>query len=299
MSYWLIPRIRVRAANAMVANYAVGAVPVLAINLFVHKLGLVTRCRPVRVAILHHDAQLLGEYGTNDFYQFHPQQRRGATFINSRDYSSHNKHALSLQPTVSCHLTLSLLIEMLGQARKPAIETFLSTARISGGQIDGHGELQSDPELDGVMKGAHAITSGFWVVERSDLIDPAAPVESLIRALGTRPPVKARMEERENAPMVESLPPSKSVTSHALGYAWLAPAVLGYAMITPFDRRTGVRQAEYPSGHGETLHAFSEPLLGVVQYVPSRQLIGSIPFWQHRWLRDDVFVVQQSPASHF
>ena len=76
--------------------------------------------------------------------------------------------------------------------------------------------------------------------------------------------------------------------------AWvvLAASVLGYAMTTPFAKRAGVRQTQ----QGDTpLHAFCEPLLGLVQYVSTGHYgPRPLPFWEHSWLQDDVFVVRQS-----
>ena len=77
----------------------------------------------------------------------------------------------------------------------------------------------------------------------------------------------------------------------ALPHSWLAATVLGYAMTTPFARRRGVRMTD----DGTTpLHAWCEPLLGLVQYV-SRHRHGQrpIPFWRMEWMQDDVFIVTQ------
>lgn len=280
MSYLHLSRLRVRAANALAGNYAINAAPVMAIVLFVHNLGLKTGCRPRRVAILHHDGQLLGEFGSDGFFDFHPQQRRGATFIDATDYSSKNPHALSLQPTASCHLVLSLLIEVDGPVNRRKIERFLRTARIAGGSVDEVGDVAVQDDLD-----ALTLRNGYWLIERSDLMAAHPnPVDALIAAIGSRAP--RRKVEPDPTP--------------ALPQSWLAATVLGYAAITPFARRDGVRMTGiHPDDDGEQpLHAYSEPLLGLVQYV-SRRDYGPrpIPFWEHAWLHDDVFVVRQTQTS--
>lgn len=274
MTYLLLPRLRIRAANALAGNYAISPAQVMACVLFGHNLGLKTNCRPQRVAILHHDAQMLGEYGSDGFYDFHPQQRRGATFIDRVDYSSKNAHALSLQPTASCHLTLSLLIEVKGSVNIDRIKFFLGAARIAGGSIDGHGEISAAHDLDGLL-----LPKGFWLIERSDLLQTdGSPVDALITAIG-RKAAKAQVATPSN--QVPALPQS-----------WLAASVLGYAMTTPSEVRAGVRQTD----KGKTpLHAFCEPLLGLVQYVSTKNYgARSIPFWEYAWLPGDVFVVRQS-----
>lgn len=274
MSYLLLSRLRIRAANALAGNLAISPAQVLACVLFGHNLGRKTGCKPLRVAILHHDAQLLGEYGSDGFYDFHPQQRRGATFIDAVDYSSRNPHALSLQPSASCHLTLSLLIEVQGSINTQRLQRFLRTARIAGGAIDGYAELQSGAELDELR-----LPKGFWLIERSDLLQgEGSPVDALVAAIGHKP-------ARHVAPEAEG-------TAPPLPESWLAASVLGYAMTTPFEVRAGVRQTD----SGETpRHAFCEPLLGLVQYVSSRDYGQRlIPWWEHGWLQDDVFVVRQA-----
>ena len=280
MSYLLFPRLRIRAANAMAGNLAISPTPVLACVLFGHNLGLKTGCRPQRVAIVHHDAQLLGEYGNDGFYDFHPQQRRGATFIDSIDYSSKNPHALSLQPTASCHLTLSLLFEVKGSIDRQRIESFLRTARIAGGNIDHHGEIAAADDLDDLH-----LPKGFWLIERSDLLQSeASPVDALVAAIGR----KAAKAEASTGQTGEETPP--------LPESWMAASVLGYAMTTPFEARAGVRQTD----HGETpLHAFCEPLLGLVQYVSTGDYgQRPTPWWEHSWLQDDVFVVRQCQPTY-
>lgn len=276
MSYLLLPRLRIRAANALAGNYAITPAQVMACVLFAHNLGLQTGCRPQRVAILHHDAQLLGEYGSDGFYDFHPQQRRGATFIDAVDYSSKNPHALSLQPSASCHLTLSLLLEINGRLNVDNIRQFLRSARIAGGCIDSHGDIATAHELDELK-----LPKGFWLIERSDLLQgEGSPVDALLAALG-RKPTKASPPATEPSAEPPPLPES-----------WLAASVLGYAMTTPFAKRAGVRQTQ----QGDTpLHAFCEPLLGLVQYVSTGHYgPRPLPFWEHSWLQDDVFVVRQS-----
>lgn len=273
MSYLLLPRLQVRTANAQACSYVINAAPVMALNLFVHNLGRTTGCTPTGVAILHHDAQLLGEHG-HGFFNFHPQQRRGATFINSQDYSSKNKHALSLQPTASCHLLLSLLIRCEGPVDVDEVEEFLATARIAGGQLVEH---EAPMQLDSLDAVHERTRTGFWVIERQDLMrsDPD-PLDALFSVIGRRSSESEKQDDQEQP---------------ALPLSWLTPTVLGYAATTSLARRAGVRMTD----DGEVpLHAYCEPLLGLVQYVSVRDYGDRpIPFWRHHWPRQDVFIVQQ------
>ncbi len=310
MAYYLtLPRLEISHANAQASGHVINACPVMAITLFAHNLARhVYQSSPytlpyeqVRVAILHHDAQLLGEGGANGFFNFQPQLRRGATFIDKTDYSSKNPHALSLQPTATCHLTLTLLLELPAAPNLDEVKAFLRQARLAGGKVERHEAptVQSGDVEDLLSQ----LPGGFWVVERTDLMqtDPD-PLTALYRAIAYQHADPAPLPLAEKAG--DDHAPAKdwsSDTPRPLPMSWLVPTVLGYAGITPFARRGGVRMSnDRRTGELTTPdHAFAEPLLGLVQYVGRRRWVEShpieaIPFWQPQWLQDDVFVVTQT-----
>jgi CRISPR-associated protein Csy2 len=263
MNFLYLPRIRVQAANAYATSWLINAAPVMALTMFAHNLGRNIGAFPQGVAVIHHDAQLLGEKGSTFYGRLYPQQRRGATFINGEDYSSKNEHALSLQPTATCHLTLSLVFSFDEGIDIDAVKDFMKSARISGGQVIGC----SDPEVTGdYEKLRRRLKSGFWVIERPDLMQSQGdPLDAVIKATGVRQSVSGSGE---------------------LPNSWVVPTVLGYAAITGFKQRGGVREG-YP-------HAFCESLVGLVQYVSLRDYgERPIPFWRHQWLSEDVFVINQ------
>lgn len=267
LDYVLLPRLQVQAANAQAAWWLLNAAPVVAATLFAHNLGRQTGRFPVGVGIVHHDAQFLGErfYG-----RLRPQQRRGAVFVDNDDYSSKNKHALSLQPTATCHLNWSLLLAYAdGGPSAHKLNTFLSRARLAGGQIIAHAKPQALENPGAVRK---TVRSGYWLIERGDLMAEGDPLDALIRATTQKAAGTA-------APAAEGQPPPAPSS-------WIVPATLGYAPITEFARRGGVREG-YP-------HAYAEPLVGLVQYVSVHQYTEpSPPLWRHAWLDSDVFVVTQ------
>lgn len=318
----LIPGLQVQAANAMAGQHFVSTAPVMQASLFGHALGREVGRQPDAVAVLHHDAQLLAESGPGFYGRYHPQQRRGAVFIDDTDYSSKNKHALSLQPTFSAHLRLTVILRFRDAPIVSDVQRFLWHARFSGGQVIGHDRVQAFDSEEALLKHAKA---GWWLIERSDLVDPAAPVESLLGALGRRPrradlpklqtvlastttldPDDQMIEldpsdeygqddedsfgfapngDEDESETIDDASPAEPLD---LGSGWLAPAVLGYAATTDFARRTGAR--------GDYLHAFGESLVGLVQFVSARRWRdrqAPIPWWQHGWLQDDVFIVTQ------
>lgn len=267
MSYLVIPRMRVEGVNIVNSSLLIGGPPVLAAYFMAHALGrkLGEGVRVQAVALVVHQYTPLGE----SFYGiFHPQLRRGAAFtfgpsLNSTDYSSKNKQALSLQPVASAHMCVTLIIKVDTIASLEPVDSFLSSGRLAGGTIRSHGELLLRNDLDGAFA---AINSGFVVMDRRDLLEKAAGTtraEQFVAALG-----------------------HKAVKGD--GLEWLAATCVGHAAITPFEHRSGVREGYE--------HAFSEPLLGLVQYVSVRQCKEAALeqcLWHPNWMQADVFRLYQ------
>ncbi|HAO31908.1 MAG TPA: type I-F CRISPR-associated protein Csy2 [Candidatus Competibacter sp.] len=292
-TYLLIPRIQVQGANAQAAWWLVNSAPVMACVMFGHALGRHLKQPSTGVAIVHHAAQLHGE----QFGYFRPEQRRGAVFINKDDYSSKNKHALSLQPTASFSGEFSLIVEFgeLADIERSEVKNFLFKARLAGGQIIKHDECRviEPQELN------QCIRSGFWLVDRRDLMQKAEGedwLDALLRVTARR--------ERRKADAPSEAPTSADATELSddedgyddrwgrvetrapLPSTWMVATTLGYALLTPPAARAGAREG-YP-------HAFAEPLVGPVQYVSLRQFGDrSLPVWRLDWPRDDVFLLSQ------
>ena len=355
MSYVLIPYLNVRHANALAGQHVINAAPIMAVNLFVHHLARKLGCSredpaAVRVAVIHHHAQMLGE--SKGFF-FRPQQRRAATFIDNHDYSSKNKYALSLQPVATFHWDLSLVIHFPGPVNEVELQKQLYQGRIAGGQIEAF--LASGILIEDECFTPDQLPRGSWIIDRSALLQDEAlgnPLDALMHYIGHQHPdpgaaawqaylsqrgapenedetEAAEEEEPADSPEPEildfnaSLPKSDEAEADAdpespqntaaeasatlpvpLPYAWLTPTVLGYAALTPFTQRYGVRMTTDPTT-GAPLqsppHAFVEPLLGLVQYVSrarwqAARPLSPIPFWHAYWPQEDVFLVHQ-PAQ--
>lgn len=283
MSYLLIQNMRVQAANMHHSSFLVGGPPVMAAYLFGHAMGRELGFSVTGASLIHHQMTPLGQfaYGT-----FMPQQRRSAslTFTNKagKDYSSKNKQALSLQPVATAHLRVSLVLEVDDTPSSDAVRGFLAGravtgfdpkcgksstgGRFSGGQIVGHGLVDSFEDVDAALK---QVTSGFFVMDRKELLEPRDgkhQAELLIEHLGCYP---------------DKVP----------GASWLSSACVGYAAITSFEARDGAR-----SGCD---HAYAEPLIGMVQYRSVRDAPKEIfdVFWSPQWVSVDVFRVHQSQSE--
>lgn len=311
MNFWLLPRLRVQAANAMATNWVVNNAPISAAVLFGHALGRRLQVSVLGVGYIHHHGEHLGELpNKKGQFQYLPQQRRGATFINKNDYSAKNKHALSLQPTATCHLTVSLVVAVDGDSvvDPEQLHSFVYGGRLAGGQIIECGEPQLFEDASSLRE---SLPHGFWLVERTDLINPDAPLESMLEALypvvpnlpkakSVKGAASATAEEENSSPEgedeeesddfadlipVEGALPSDGADQEATNdRAWLVPTTLGYTTTTPYAERAFVR------GEPGTLHAFCEPLVGLVQYRHTRNTPPNLPLWQHRWQSDEVFI---------
>lgn len=264
-TYLILPRLHVCNANAQPAAWMIGPPPVTAYAGFAHALARACGAGHHQgVGIVHHDIQFLGEVEKGTLY---PHQFRAASFIDKDDYASSNKHALSLQPSARCHLTVSLAIRF--DAELPVdlqrVAAFLRGARLAGGAIVSHlfSETKDDCLLEDerdVARITKAIGAGFGLHERTDLMSLQADDEDLLDTF-------LRVTDRSHTRDKED--------------SWILPTALGYAQITPARPRANVR--------GGLPHAFAEPLIGLIQY---RQLrTHDLPFWRYTCPRPGVFVV--------
>jgi CRISPR-associated protein Csy2 len=260
--YLVLPRLEVQGANAQSAFWCMYGPPVIAATMFSHAL-----CRSLGiteyeegVCIIHHTFQRLAE----DFkgnWQFRPHQRRGAVFINEHDYSSKNKHALSLQPTASMHLSWSLVIKLHEDAvvSEKKVDNFLAKAKFAGGTLLHHEKVTLTDEYEELVK---ILPRGFFVIDRSDILADRANGNSLLQT-ALQMIYEKNDEESNNS--------------------WLSLTTLGYAPLTEFKKRRGVRE--------DYSHVYAEPLVGFVQYIHNHGAVKQkIPFWSYGWTDENLFL---------
>lgn len=261
--YAILPHIEVQAANLHTSGLLLGGAPIMAANLFAHAICRRLGVQDTGVIYIHHDRQDLGSFA---YGRFTPAQRRGSVFINKSDYSSKNPHALSLQPTASCHLRLSLLVRLEARRvpRLAKLRACLANARFAGGQIIGMGEVQlvSAENLHQILH--QTIKHGFVVIDRQDVLTAYQRTH--------------RLDRLQAFTRLLALTPTG--LAHAFGkqhaLVFLSATNVGYALLEPpTEARTGVRQAYDINGDMlPTAHAYAEPLLGLVQYVSIQQLFA-------------------------
>lgn len=257
--YLLLPRLDVRHANAMSAYWVLSPEVVMAARQMAHALArhLGIPGQDAGVAIVHHHVDMLGEQLPRDS-RFKPHQRRGAVLIDRHDYSSRNKHALSLQPTASMHLRVTLIFRFKAGCAldEDAIRDFLRGGRLAGGQIVDYGKLKAFATESELRR---ELPSGHLVADRS-----AALVSDGKYSLCDQFFDALHNEE------------------------WLVPATLGYATITPLAYRPGARGA-FPL-------AYAEPLVGLIEYQSLNRVADhdALAYWDYDFPEPGVYCLTQT-----
>lgn len=293
-SFVVIPYIKVQAANFQSNGLMMGGAPLMAAAMFSHHLARQIDCKDVGFHYIHHDMQRLG---AEAYGRFTPAQRRGATFIGKTDYSSKNKYALSLQPTASCHLLFSLVIQF--NTRRPDLDALIKTlkrSKFAGGHILEFGQIDSFTDIDEALK---PIRSGFLIRDRHDLLESYQKayqvnrLQAFTQLLAHRP-----QQKNSDVAVLEHLPEET--------LAWLSATTLGYALLEqPTTERSGIRHAE---AQDQTEHAYAEPLTGLIQYQSLNQILHETDLenskypedyldqlqWSYHWIKNDVFLLQQN-----
>lgn len=286
-----IPRMRISHANAMQAWWLMAPPSPMTVQGFVRAMGLKCGFRHQSVALAHHGVQWLAQEKENGHFvemddstvrfwnkKVFPQQQQGATFIDKQDHIA-SGFAKGLQPTARCHTEMSVVVD-IGESplELRRVNDFLWSARMGGGAIVEHGEPSICASAEEALK---KIGGGFWVVDRADLAlqkmqeHHLSGTEAVISVLGENARHKHRYyslpeQKQEALPMPES---------------WLSANVIGFAALEDPKQRVGVRE--------DVLHAYAEPLVGLIQY-RSVRAEKRIPFWQYHTTPQGVYLMKGS-----
>lgn len=262
---WISVRhIQAQKANINTCGFAVGGAPLSAAWGFATALLRQQGLTPKGFALAVHDRQAHGEWNGN---LFEPAQRRGSGFTYERtssglcvssDYIA-GGHTLSLQPVIEADMTVSVAIAV--DADKSvfdvldAVNAELPELRFAGGAIAGTPQVSAAGSAEQALAD---IGSAWWVMDRRDLLAGRPDkLHAFVNALGRR------------------------------NYPWISAACCGWATTTGFSRRADSR-----NGY---VHAWGEPLIGLVQYVQPADLPDdrNKVFWQAKWHDTDAFVFSQ------
>lgn len=275
----------------MVSWNVVGAPPITAhlgfAGAIAHRWGLKAK----GIAVLHHGVD---HEGTEKFGRLEPSRVRGVP-LQVNESARQKKFSLSDQPCALTHYEASLVLKMQGEAavleelREAAVDGRLkqwlqSTLRLAGGPLVSiGGVLLADYQNEALGK---LPKTGHFVVDVSQELSPEnAEQDPLDRAIALLYPRQDQgdgqsEENDEGSPKNDEDRPLKR---------WLALSNLGFLRLSEVAHREGVRQ--------DLPHAFAEPLLGLVEYVPLRRAArrSNLPiFWSFTHPQDDVIVARAS-----
>jgi CRISPR-associated protein Csy2 len=266
-----VSHLKVTGANVLSASWLVSPAQVIPALMFSHNMGRRTGFSPTGVAIVHHDYNLVGEWFSGGFGAYQRTEIGAGV--------SGNKVRGPSQPTILANMELSLYIEFEGDPpSESALKKFFEGGiRFSGGTAQirkpnsGYRQI-----VEGVKK-----ESGFWIVDRTDLVDPKQPLNSIVNNIGFKNFNKGKD-------------------------SWLCPAVLAHVMA---EGPIGTGREDYPQYYGE-------PCVGLVQYISVHEYKdfcssqtelsnrttpilwwGTIPVWRMNW--NEVPDLDENPVKIF
>lgn len=259
-----LPWIDVTDANATTAGWSLTPPGPTSFVGFAQAMAL--KCLPsnlshefIGVGVVMHDYRLRAEK-IDGTYSWFPHQLRAAALIDKEDYVA-STQSLSLQPTARCDLTVSLAVVFHEDASVDIekINLFMRNARVAGGTVAM--DLPPPVLLGNMDEVKKYIKTGFALHERPDLMAPADGEDALDALLRATLPTQKNLKENP----------------------FVMPATMGFAAVTDVAERLWSRDNH--------MHAFAEPLVGLVQWKSLNDASTSIPIWKYRTPADRVYLV--------
>lgn len=272
-AYLMIKRLRAQHVNTMTSWNVVGAPAITAhagfAGAIAHRYGL----KSSSVMVLHHG---LDHEGTYVYGRLYPNRVRGVPL--QPHASIPKKMDLSDQPFAVAHYEASLVVELEGDEEQfvelanaiheKHLEDWLyAQARFAGGVIRRVANMQLLQSLSAALD--HLPKSGHVVLDRRDLIEGrSASEDQLDAAIQHLYPLPEEGGRRPKGP-------------------WLAMSLVGFVRLTEPKPTLGARKS--------LPHAYVEPLLGLVEYRPYRQikdLLSERAFWSYTCPAEGAYAVQ-------
>lgn len=278
-AYIVLKNIRVNRLNMLQSPYLYSPAPVFSSVCAGHKLGCVLGCNVDGVGIVHHKASplieripQLPEKGGKGYMASRPVQFHGTPSGSEEKKAPKAPNALSLQPTVTAHLEISLVFKVSGSM--PSLEDIKDatrTLRISGGVIADLRKSQICAE-DTLANALDKTNNGFWIEDAMDV-------------------VSQRLEDGHDPVSAVFLRGEKN---------WLVPANLGFCAISEFKYRKGGRTLIGDDGTCvKVKNALADNMVGLVRYRPFVEIKGkmsagdSVGLWHFDFIDDSFYVVKQ------
>ena len=231
------------------------------------------------VGIVHRSAVKWEDFieNKNGFVSTVLLKRRGQCLFGACD-SRDGKHpqSNSIMPEALADIEVKLMLVCGRDVEPQDVEDVVLSMRLAGGRIARVDVARFENPTDAAR---NALRGGY-------LVDDVTPL--MAGADGNDGPVDPALA------LFETLAERSS--------PWMAPANLGYALLeNPQTNRAGTRDG-YP-------HAFCEPMIGLVRFVSSRQILEDVMesrlsfeqlLWRQHWIGDerDQFIVTNHPEAY-
>jgi hypothetical protein len=283
-NYVILPKIVVQHINVVQNSMFVSPHSMTAIALFLHAMSRKTEIEQNGFAFIQHDAYLdADEYEEYGRKVIAPHQKKGGTFFDDADYSSHSpgQPVVSLQPTVSANIDFSLILRYGDTVPDlSVIEDFLRDGKFQGGRICSFGRPS---QLKDISRLRNAIRTGYFIVDRRDLLlDSADKTEDMLSLL-----LKDKNKLADFS--ISTQDSSDDVDANSSDYRQeLSTATVGYAFLSDVVDSATFRQAD----SGQVKVGLTESLVGLVSLVSVHDTrLKEVPFWTRSTVNDDVFLL--------
>ena len=194
-------------------------------------------------------------------------QRRGACLFDKHDIASGSgagPQQNAMQPMALADIELTVLLQCeRSLSDHEHVRETLLRMRLAGGPI--HSAYVSGYSTwDEAI--AQTLRGGHWVEDATDLLtDAPDPLSAALDAV----------RSRDNG--------------------WIVPANLGYALLEPPRERRGARDGRH--------HAFAEPMIGLIRYVPAttarspERALSPQDLWRYGWDADQFLITNRRGIS--
>lgn len=277
----VLPKIVAQHINVVQNSMFVSPHSMSAVALFLHAMARKTETEQDGFAFIQHDA-----YMDADTYEefgreiVAPHQKKGGTFFDDADYSSHSpgQPVVSLQPTVSANIEFSLILRYTGTTPDLGIiETFLRDGKFQGGRITSYGKPRLISDSSRIR---NSIRTGYFLVDRRELlVNSTNKIKDMLTMLLQD---KNRLKDFSILQQEDPTEDSKNYRQE------LSTSTVGYAFLSDLRDSLNFRQADT----GPIQAGLAESLVGLVSLVSVHDnRLKEVPFWVRSTVNDDVFLL--------
>jgi len=266
-SFLVIKNIKAHRASMFQTSWCISPAPIMPSFLFVEALRYEI-FKKTKIDISPSGIQIIHHYSSPFIETFKNKGQnlkrlimiKGAHLFGYKNKKSVSQ--ISMQPEALCDYCISIVIkceidsDILNKSFLNEIKNKIFKMRFAGGNIENHPAFHITT-MDQLESSLKYINSGYLVTDAGHIFENNLNIEDL-------DPVEAFLLSTQRINKETS---------------WIVPANLGYSILTDFEERKGAR--EDPFHHEPVLHAFAEPMIGLVQFKSLKNIISLIDKKNH------------------